>query len=140
VKYYLAYGMNTNLENMAERCPRARSLGKVVLKDHKLVFKHHADIQRSVGSEMECALWAITDDCEASLDMLEGYPFYYNKKTVFVEYRGSVIRAMVYFMTDNNLYAAPGASYLSMMQKGYSDHGMDLYQIERAHHESVVLA
>lgn len=139
MKYYLAYGMNTNLESMANRCPGARSLGKVVLNDHKLVFKHHADAVRNRGSKMECALWLITGNCEAALDVLEGYPFYYNKKMVDVDFNGTTVRAMIYFMTDNHLYSAPAKSYVEMMETGYRAHGMDTSAIERAHHESVVM-
>ena len=140
MKYYLAYGMNTNKENMANRCPKARSLGKVVLHDHKLAFKHHADAVRSPGAKMECALWLISNDCEASLDILEGYPFYYNKKMVNVDFSGTTVPAMIYFMTDNHLYTAPAQSYLDMMRSGYQAHAMDMGGIDRALTESMVFA
>lgn len=135
MKYYLAYGMNTNIASMTARCPGARSLGKAVLKNHKLVFKHHADIERSRGSEMECALWLISDSCEASLDILEGYPFYYNKKMVDADFNGTTVRAMVYFMTDNQSYAPPAESYMNMMLEGYRAHDMDTKQIYKAQGE-----
>jgi gamma-glutamylcyclotransferase (GGCT)/AIG2-like uncharacterized protein YtfP len=135
VKYYLAYGMNTNIANMAARCPAARNLGKAVLKDHKLAFKHHADAVRSPGSEIECALWLITNSCEASLDILEGYPFYYNKKMVDADFNGTTVRAMIYFMTDNQNYGRPAEGYMNMMLDGYREHGMDTKQIYRAQGE-----
>ena len=140
MKYYLAYGMNTNKSGMAGRCPAARSLGKVVLEDHRLAFKNHADAVRSPGSKMECALWLITSACEASLDILEGYPFYYNKKMVDVDFRGTTVRAMIYFMTDNQLYSAPGTGYVNMMRTGYAEHEMNENGIDRALTESMVLA
>lgn len=140
MKYYLAYGMNTNKEGMAGRCPGARSLGKVTLEGHKLVFKNHADAIRSPNSKMECALWLITDACEASLDILEGYPFYYNKKMVDVDFRGTPVRAMIYFMTDNHLYTTPGQSYVNMMRTGYLEHDMNTDGIDRAYNESRMFA
>jgi len=132
--------MNTNKSGMAGRCPGARSLGKVVLEDHRLVFKNHADAMRSPGSKMECALWLITNACEASLDILEGYPFYYNKKMVDVDFRGTTVRAMIYFMTDNQRYSAPGAGYVNMMRTGYAEHEMNENSIDRALTQSMVLA
>jgi hypothetical protein len=59
--YYLAYGMNTNLESMKSRCPDAVSLGKVWLDDHRLQFKYFCDAEYHPGSKMPCVLWSITD-------------------------------------------------------------------------------
>lgn len=36
---YLAYGSNLNLEQMAYRCPTAKPVGQVVLKDYQLLFR-----------------------------------------------------------------------------------------------------
>ena len=52
-KYMLAYGMNTNLNSMRWRCPQARSLGKVTLKDHKLAFRTFCDAVNKPGATME---------------------------------------------------------------------------------------
>lgn len=131
-KYYLAYGMNTNLNSMKMRCPEARSLGKVVLENHSLAFKGCCDIVRTPGKDMECALWVITDDCERSLDILEGYPSFYTKKEVKVNYKGRSIRAMVYYMRDVDQLDYPSGSYLNMVATGYLEHKMDLDQIQVA--------
>ena len=37
--FYLAYGSNLNLEQMAHRCPTAKPVGPVVLKDYQLLFR-----------------------------------------------------------------------------------------------------
>ena len=39
---YFAYGMNTNLGEMARRCPGAVSLGHARLIDHVFRFAFHA--------------------------------------------------------------------------------------------------
>ena len=43
-RYYIAYGSNLSVDQMAGRCPDARIAGMAVLQDWKLVFKIHADI------------------------------------------------------------------------------------------------
>ena len=44
VKLYFAYGMNTNKEEMAYRCPGARALGKTILSGYRFEFKSFATI------------------------------------------------------------------------------------------------
>ena len=128
MKYYLAYGMNTNLSGMAERCPDATSVGKAVLDDHVFKFKYHADAEFSPGNSMECAVWLITDQCERNLDSLEGYPYYYDKKIVAVELDGKTISAMVYFM-NNGEAQPPDSSYLDCLIEGYFQHGLNFEQL-----------
>lgn len=130
--YYLAYGMNTNLRSMEQRCPNAISLGKVILPDHELKFKHFCDIEYKKDSQMECVLWSITEECERSLDRLEGYPDFYLKKEVQVKHQGKTITAMVYYMTDNSYYQLPSEYYFELVLAGYLSHHMNVEQIHAA--------
>ena len=130
--YYLAYGMNTNLNSMRWRCPNAKSLGKVLLNDHRLVFKRFCDAELVPGHTMECALWTITEDCERSLDRLEGYPEFYNKKEVRVQWNNKTVRAMIYYMPPGFDLDVPSESYLNTVTEGYSQHSMDILQIVNA--------
>lgn len=130
--YYLAYGMNTNLDSMRFRCPKAKSLGKVKLINHKLAFKQFCDAEYTPGDTMECALWSITQECEDSLDRLEGYPHFYNKKEVLVQWNNKTIRAMIYFMPRGFELSMPSESYLNTITEGYSQHSMDVLQIIKA--------
>lgn len=131
-KYYLAYGMNTNLSSMAFRCPDARSLGKVELKNHKLAFKIYCDAEKQPGTSMECVLWTITDACESSLDRLEGYPHFYKKKEVSVKHDDRNIKAMIYYMPSGFDLAAPSQSYVDTVTTGYRDHDISTEQIIKA--------
>lgn len=131
-RYYLAYGMNTNKDQMSWRCPNAKSLGKVKLEKHKLVFKHFCDAVKHDYSSMECALWEITSDCEQALDALEGYPTFYGKKEVDVWFNNKKIRAMIYYMTDHYGLGYPSESYFNVVMNGYTDHNMDLNQLDYA--------
>ena len=130
--YYLAYGMNTNLDSMKVRCPNAKSLGKVTLQDHRLVFKTFCDVELDLGNEMECALWLITEDCERSLDRLEGYPNFYGKKNVQIEWNGKTISAMIYYMKDLHGFNFPSEYYLKTVVAGYSQHDMNIDAISQA--------
>ena len=129
MKYYLAYGMNSNLTEMSHRCPRAQSLGKVTLPDYKLAFKTHCDVVYTPGQSMECVLWSITDECERALDLLEGFPDYYDKREVKIQYQGRTIRPMIYYMCSGFDYAAPSEHYLTMVAEGYSKHNIPIAQI-----------
>ena len=120
-KFYFAYGMNTNVSEMAARCPKAISLGRCVLPNFELRFRHHADIDLVPGSSMEGVLWEITPECERALDRLEGYPYYYNKIDVVLE-DGSV--AMAYIMNDKGPEVAPGLNYENCLIAGYEAHGL----------------
>lgn len=130
--YYLAYGINTNLMGMAQRCPAAKSLGKVVLHNHKLAFRHFCDIEYKKGHSMECALWSITENCERSLDRLEGYPDFYLKKEVEVDWQGHKIKAMIYFMTDRYAPSLPSEHYFEMVLEGYKSHYMRTKSLHNA--------
>lgn len=126
--YYLAYGMNTNVAQMAHRCPNAVSLGPAELDGYELVFRGCADIRAREGTTMEGVLWDITDDCLAALDVLEGYPTYYTRYDVPVFHEGAWKTAMVYKMNYGDIFP-PSAGYLRMLFEGYSEHGVDVRQI-----------
>lgn len=128
---YFAYGMNTNIEQMSQRCPAAISLGMAELPDYELAFRGCADIHPTPGEVMQGVLWNITDDCLAALDVLEGYPSYYTRYEVEVFHDGEYKRALVYKMNAGDLFP-PNAGYLRMLFEGYSDHGADVRQIYRA--------
>jgi gamma-glutamylcyclotransferase (GGCT)/AIG2-like uncharacterized protein YtfP len=130
---YFAYGMNTNVGEMAYRCPEARSLGHARLPGYQFAFNHHADILKKEDAVCEGVLWEITEDCLVSLDALEGYPFYYTRFEVDVEWRGETVRAITYQMTpENQIPAIPSTSYYFMVTKGYAQHGVPNAQLREA--------
>jgi hypothetical protein len=133
-RYYFAYGMNTNLDEMAQRCPKAINLGCCTLKGFELKFRHHADIDQVEGSEMEGVLWDITPDCERALDNLEGYPYYYDKIEVVVNPATPVghmthIMAMAYIMTSKGLEHPPSIQYEDCLIEGYTANGLDVMKL-----------
>jgi len=127
--YYFAYGMNTNIRGMATRCPGAENLGHVVLGDHKFRFAVHADVYKQKGSAVHGVLWRINPTHLKSLDMVEGYPFYYGRKEVKIRYKDQLVDAIVYFMQPGNTCADPSSSYLNDVMEGYELNSVPTAQI-----------
>ena len=130
-RYYFANGMNTNIGEMAMRCPKAINLGRCTLNGFELKFRLHADIDRVIDSEMEGVLWDITEDCERALDSLEGYPYYYDKIEVVVNPVTLIdnmthIMAMAYIMTSKGPEEAPSTDYEDCLIEGYTANGLDV--------------
>lgn len=129
---YAAYGANTNISSMANRCPNAELLGPAKLLNFELRFRGHADIEFVAGREMDVVLWEITNDCLESLDGFEGYPSYYNCIHAVVEYQGRVLPCLVYIMNDQGFESRPGDGYYDMCSEGYRENGLDVDQLRRA--------
>jgi len=130
--FYAAFGANTDIEGMSHRCPDAKLLGKCVIQDYSLAFKYHADIEPSAGDSVEVVVWEISTNDLKRLDHFEGYPFYYLRKTVDVQFEGKVVQAVVYYMTDETRLSAPSPSYLQLLRTGYQQNGLNLGQIDKA--------
>jgi gamma-glutamylcyclotransferase len=137
VKLYFAYGMNTNKEEMAYRCPKAHALGKAVLPGYRFEFKSFATIVPSAKEQVEGVLWTITESDESALDVLEGYPEFYDKKTVSVEHDNQSYIAMTYIMGPREQGHAPSSGYYSMVSEGYQAFGLSQQQLLDAKNRSI---
>lgn len=127
MKLYFAYGANLSREGMSFRCPQAVPYRRFTLRGWRLDFAHHATIIPHPGRSVEGALWRITEDCERSLDMFEGYPSYYTKR--ILEQDGQEF--MVYIMNPP-LSGSPGVGYLDIIEQGYRDWNLDFDCLDRA--------
>ena len=136
VKLYFAYGMNTNQEEMAYRCPTAVALGKAVLPGYRFEFKSFATVVPDADSQVEGVLWTITDADEAALDILEGYPEFYDKRHVTVQ-QGIDYIAMTYIMNPREKGYAPSSGYYSMVSEGYQTFGLSQQQLLDAKNRSI---
>ncbi len=130
--YYISYGSNMNVEQMAWRCPNTKIYGNGKLKGWKLVFNYHADIIQT-GNENDTVpvvVWKLVDKTDKKmLDRYEGYPNYYTKITIPVtmDDTGETINAMVYVMTDSRkgIYP-PSLEYFECIVEGYIANNIDL--------------
>jgi gamma-glutamylcyclotransferase (GGCT)/AIG2-like uncharacterized protein YtfP len=127
-KLYFAYGMNTNKDEMAYRCPTAIPMGRAILPGYRFEFKSFATIVPSPKETVEGVLWTITDTDEAALDILEGYPEFYNKKHVTVR-QGIDYIAMTYIMGPREQNYPPSDGYYSMVSEGYQQFGLNQRQL-----------
>lgn len=130
--------MNTNLDSMASRCPKAKSLGYAILPDYSFRFAHHADVVPDLYNKTDGVLWELTEDCLKSLDATEGYPFYYDRKIVTVEAANKAVKyqAWVYYMQPGHNDSPPSDHYVEMLLEGYTEHDVPTKQI--VHNLSVV--
>ena len=140
--YYLAYGSNLHKGQMAHRCPTAQPIGTIVVPGYQLMFRGGTKSavatiepvdslkdtsaasskpagfnpeQTSVPTQdksVPAAIWAIQPSDERSLDVYEGYPFFYRKETLEVELNGRMIQAMAYVMNDGHPVNLPSRQYL----------------------------
>ena len=148
-KFYLAYGSNLNLEQMAYRCPTAKVVGASEIKDYKLLFRgaHEgavATIEPHKGNTVPVLVWNIKPGDEAALDRYEGFPFLYRKEWLNINLNGENISAMAYIMNAENpvgchrMLGQPSAYYYSTILAGYKDAGFDIEVLRQATIDSAI--
>ncbi len=137
-KYYIAYGSNMSVEQMAHRCPDAKVVGMAAIPDWRLVFRVHATIEPAEGRTVPVLIWEISGRDERNLDRYEGYPSYYYKQDMTVTMTDldgknpQEITAMVYLMADGHPLREPWKGYLDTLEEGYQRFGFNPYQLELA--------
>lgn len=135
---YCAYGSDTNLNQMAYRCPNARVIGTGMLHGWRLVFKYHADIIPDLKSSVPVLVWDVSEEDIETLDMHAGYPKYYMTRSVTVDMdNGRTLCAFAYVMQPSfNTLEAPVDMYFNCIKDGYIENDMDLNYLYDAQHES----
>lgn len=138
---YAAYGSNLNLGQMKRRCPTAELIGTTIIPNSTLLFKNSCrnrhlnlgvlDIIQCKGSETPVALFRITQEDENSLDIYEGFPNMYVKKTKFVELDGVKHKIMFYAMNKETQFfpSLPSVQYYNTVVQGYADNKFDVSNI-----------
>ena len=129
--YYIAYGSNLHLGQMAHRCPNATIVGTATLKNWRLMFKgsksgNYATIEPCIGESVPVLIWELTPTDERSLDRYEGFPTFYFKQTIPVLVNGQEIDAMAYLMRLDAKVGYPSQFYIQTLAKGYRDFGFDM--------------
>lgn len=136
MRYYIAYGSNLNLSQMALRCPKSEVFGSACLNDYELLFRgtmgnSHATIAPKKGSSVPILVWRVPKADEKRLDIYEGYPRYYFKQELDVLVDGKAVTAMVYIMNLSRKPGLPSPAYVEAIRQGYEDNGFnqeDLYE------------
>lgn len=142
-KYYLAYGSNLNVDQMAYRCPNARPVGTGAIPGYELLFKGsktgaYLTIEKAADSFVPVAVWAVTAEDEAALDRYEGCPNFYYKKELTITVRETVggklrgVKAFVYIMHEDRAPALPRGEYVNTCARGYQAFNFNPEALRRA--------
>lgn len=142
-RYYLAYGSNLNVRQMRFRCPTALVVGKGVIRDYRLLFKgsktgSYLTIEKAKGYEVPVAVWKVDEACEESLDRYEGYPSFYYKKEIEIDFKSIKkglprhSKAFVYIMHEERELGIPSRGYVEVCLEGYRTFGFNPILIEEA--------
>lgn len=142
--YYIAYGSNLNLQQMARRCPSAVPVGTGVLDGWRLEFRGsgsgaYLTIVPFEGGRVPVGIWRISEEDEKALDRYEGYPHFYSKKSIkvkledfWVPCRLRSVTALVYIMREDAAPGVPDPLYVRICRVGCSDFGLDEYELYAA--------
>ena len=129
-RYYIAYGSNLNVQQMRMRCPHATILGMANLKGWELLFRgsktgSYLTIEPAAGGTVPVVIWEVTESDEAALDRYEGFPTFYYKKELRVQYKGirtgrrRTVTAFVYIMHEDRPIGVPSFRYMDVCLEGY---------------------
>ena len=144
-KYYVAYGSNLHIGQMARRCPDATIFCKGIVTDFRLLFRGsltgaYCDIQYSKGDYVPVVVWEISENDEKNLDMYEGYPKFYTKVDLAVRVKNGsseelLYPCMAYVMNQRYRPVLPGYPsdyYVDTVKNGYIQNDMDLEYLNNA--------
>lgn len=132
---YLAYGSNLDLQQMGLRCPDAVPIGIAEIPSYQLMFKgsksgNYATIEKNVLCKVPVLVWAISKADENRLDIYEGHPTFYYKKTLPIEnfkslhpekWQNTPTDGMAYIMHEDRHLGMPSPHYLDILYRGYKD-------------------
>jgi len=130
--YYFAYGMLTDPDKM----PGANLVGVGELRNFEYKLYTYANVEPTAGSTVYGCLWEIDAKLLSRLDMIEGFPSLYDRRSYPVYCDGEKYAAEVYVMTPFTLKymqgTTPSKSYVNTIAKGYQHAGVPLSQLNSA--------
>ena len=147
-RYYIAYGSNLNVRQMKLRCPKATILGTAKLKGWELLFKgsktgSYLTIEENENGSVPVVIWEVTPSDEKALDRYEGYPAFYYKKDIKLQYKGirtdkrRTINAFAYIMHEDRPIGVPSIYYMKTCLEGYDTFYFDKQILLNAYKNSM---
>lgn len=117
---------------MARRCPSSPYLGVALLRDWRWIInaRGYANVVPSPGDLVYGLTYALSGDDEARLDVNEGVPYAYVKRTMDVEVwaegrrmgeKGVVRTGLVYVDEERVVEGRPREEYVGRMNRGIRD-------------------
>ena len=149
-RLYIAYGSNLNVRQMKMRCPKATILGIAKLKGWKLLFKgsktgSYLTIEENENAIVPVVIWEVSESDEKALDRYEGYPTFYYKKDIKLQYKGirtgkrRTIDAFAYIMHEDRPIGMPSNYYIKTCLDGYDTFYFDKQILLNAYKNSMVM-
>lgn len=113
-----------NEDQMLERCPTSRLLGKAVLHNHKLEFTIYspkrkcgcADIIYSENDSVYGLIYLLNETDISALDTFEGSPNYYKRITLEVFHKGELLPVHTYDVVNKESNLAPSLHYIGLIK------------------------
>ena len=137
-RLYIAYGSNINLEQMANRCPNSKVVGKEMLKGYELEFRGVATIVPQKGATVPVLIWELDERDLPTLNRYEGYPRLYRQETMSFDLDGKEVNGMAYLMNYGKL-SPPSQQYYNTILQGYRENGLDEKYLQTALENSLQL-
>jgi len=132
-RIYIAYGCNMDRTGMTRRCPDCEFIDSGYLLDYELIFKGCASIRENKGCKVPVAIYYISDSDESYLDLMEGYPSYYDKIEVEVNsFNNGKLTGMIYIMNEEYPEGTPSKYYFNGIKKSYRELGFDTDILDNA--------
>ena len=147
-RLYIAYGSNLNVRQMKTRCPNAKILGTAKLKGWELLFKgsksgSYLTIEKKENAIVPVVIWKVDKTDEKALDRYEGYPTFYYKKDIKLQYKGirtgkrRTIDAFAYFMHEDRPIGVPSNYYIKTCLDDYDTFYFDKQILLNAYKNSM---
>ena len=132
---------------MKTRCPNAKILGTAKLKGWELLFKgsksgSYLTIEKKENAIVPVVIWEVDKTDEKALDRYEGYPTFYYKKDIKVQYKGirtgnrRTVTDFAYIMHEERQIGVPSLFYLNTCLDGYDTFYFDKQILLNAYHKS----
>lgn len=141
----MAYGSNTNIDQMKRRCPKAKLVGTGVVEGWKLVFQKSRTgfylniIPGKPTDWVPVVVWGLDDESEMEMDIYEGYPSCYQKKTFTLEVRNGkrgknpTMECFAYLMPKSREFGLPSTAYFDRCSAGYKTFGFQQRILDEAY-------
>lgn len=142
-RYYIAYGDNLNIVQMASRCSCSSIEGTAVLQGYQLVFRGSPtgatmNIEERASCNTPVGIWKISEEDEETLDRIEGFPGIRYKQEFRILCKNILtgkqkrISGFTYSMKPGKPLGMPSPDYFTICKRGYADFHLDLSFLQKA--------
>jgi hypothetical protein len=127
--YHITWGIKTNSQFMLDLCPRARPVGVGALPARLMFRGGYANAEYDPSSIMQVAIWAVTGECEETLDR-HSVAIGHEKRYLKIKIDGQVRWGFAYM--TNAPQRRPNDLYVERLYEGYEQWGFDRSVIDEA--------